>query len=173
MTVGALPMAKSDTALFAHIAWRLEGKVTEELTEYGRQLEIRVGANAIRKALTTSDRLGRLASPGRVVLPWLRIDVAALDFFQAVVRLKTQGPDAAEVVGGVQGVVRVMSVEGSDDLLAIVIYERRSDRERLRARFSDIGEITSWEQIDLDTQNPAIATWRALAQSAAEREQLR
>ncbi|HEX8745184.1 MAG TPA: hypothetical protein VF712_18810 [Thermoleophilaceae bacterium] len=70
------------------------------------------------------------------------------------------------------GVAHLIRLEASD-LLAIVIFERRADQLRLRARLGELATVVSWEQIDAQTQEPAVRTWRWLAQRAAETEGLR
>jgi hypothetical protein len=171
--VGTRPQAESDTALFAHVAYRLEGKTTAEIATYANDvLQIKAGENAIRKAPATCARLCGLTAPEQAVRPWLRVDTDALDLFTAVVRVRSTHAGTYAGMDRIAGVVQIFRLEGEGDLFAIVVYERRSDQTRLRARMEELGEIVSWEVVAHQTQWPTIATWRALTQQAAQREGL-
>jgi hypothetical protein len=61
---------------------------------------------------------------------------------------------------------------GTARALAIVIYERRSDEQALRAGLAEFSRIVRWEVLENHDETPAVGTWRALARRAAEREQL-
>jgi hypothetical protein len=171
--VGTRAQPRSDTALFAHIAYRLEGMATSEIGPYATEvLHIKAGENAIRKAPATSSRLQDVASPDAALRPWLNVDADALDFFTAVVRLRCRRHGRYAGIDKVPGVTQLFRLEASDELLAVVLYERRSDQIRLRARLGELAEIITWEIVARQTLNPAITTWRALARDAAEREGL-
>jgi hypothetical protein len=172
-TVGTRRQPESDTALFANVAYRLEGKTTAEIASYANQvLRINTGENAIRKAPATSARLSGLVQPERAVRDWLRIDAAALDLFSALVRVRSSHVSKYGGLDQIAGVVRVFRLEASGDLIAVVLYERRSDQARIRVQLEELGEIVSWEVVADETEEPAVGTWRALARQAAEREGL-
>jgi hypothetical protein len=160
-------MASSGTALFAHIAYQLAGVPLAELDSWLESAGIAVGAQIVRKAGATSSRVaGR-----RALYPSVRVDLDVLDLFCAVVRLKTTGGIFDEVAD-LPGVVELLHVEASGDLLVVVVYEQRSDQQQLRARLAEHGEVMSWEQCDAQTQAPAAATWRQFAANAAVAEGL-
>lgn len=172
-SVGTRSQAESDTALFAHVAYRLEGKTTAEIASYASDvLRIKTGENAIRKAPATSARLSGLTQPDGAIRSWLRIDTAAMDFFTALVRVRSAELTAFGGLDKISGVIHVMRLEAPGDLLAFVLYERRSDQARLKARIEEQGEIVSWEVVSQQTEDPAVKTWRGLARAAAEREGL-
>jgi hypothetical protein len=172
-SVGTQPQPQSDTALFAHIAYRLEGKTTGEIRRYASEvLQIKVGENAIRKAPATSARILHLPSPEVALRPWLRVDTDALDLFTAIVRLRSGRRGGFGGVDRIPGVTQLFRLEQSNELVAAVIYERRSDQMRLRARLSELAEVISWEVVAEQRLDPALATWRALARGAAAREGL-
>jgi hypothetical protein len=170
--VGTTQQARSDTALFAHIAWQLEGGRTNRVAEMGRTLGIGVGENAIRKAPNAASRLEPPNT--RIALRrWCLIDLEALDFFEALVKLRLAAPQDASYRGlaEVAGVTHLLRT-GPARALAIVIYERRSDEQALRAGLAEFARIVSWEVLESHDETPAIVTWRALARRAAEREGL-
>jgi len=170
--VGTTQQPRSDTALFAHVAWRLEGGRTDRIAEMGRTLGIAVGDNAIRKAPSTAARLEH--GDGRIALrQWYLVDLQALDFFEALVELQlAQRHDSAyRGLAGVAGVTHLLRA-GTERILALVIYERQSDEQALRARLGEFAKIVRWEVLEDHDETPAVGTWRALARQAAERERL-
>lgn len=170
--VGTTQQPRSDTALFAHVAWRLEGGRTDRIAEMGRTLGIAVGDNAIRKAPSTAARLehrdGRIA-----VRRWCLVDLEVLNFFEAIVELQLAElrDTAYRGLTGVPGVTHLLRTD-IERVLAIVIYERRSDEQALRASLGEFAKIVRWEVLEDHDATPAVGTWRALARQAAERERL-
>lgn len=172
--VGTRPQPESDTALFAHVAYRLEGRTTAEIASYASEvLRIKTGENAIRKAPATSARLSERAEPERAVRPWVRVDLAAFDLFSALVRVRSSHPGVYHGIDQITGVVQVLRLEAVGDIVALVVYERRSEQVRIRARLEELGEVVSWEVIADQTEDPAVETWQALTRQAADREGLR
>jgi hypothetical protein len=170
--VGTTQQARSDTALFAHIAWQLEGGRTDRVAEMGRTLGIAAGDNAIRKAPNAAGRLER--PNGRTALRrWCLVDLEALDFFEALVELRLAASYDAGYRGlaGVAGVTHLLRT-GTARALAIVIYERRFDEQALRVGLAEFARIVRWEVLENHDETPAVGTWRALARRAAEREGL-
>jgi hypothetical protein len=170
--VGTTQQSRSDTALFAHVAWRLEGGRTDQIAEMGRTLGIAVGDNAIRKAPNTAARLEH--RDGRIALRrWCLVDLEALNFFEALVELRLAEPHdtAYRGLAGVAGVTHLLRT-AIERALAIVIYERRSDELALRAKLGEFARIVRWEVVKDHDETPAVGTWRALARQAAERERL-
>jgi hypothetical protein len=135
-------------------------------------LRIKAGENAIRKAPATSARLLDLPSPEAALRPWIHVDTDALNFFTAIVRLRSSRPGPYAGIDEIPGVTQLFRLEANDQLLAVVLYERRSDQMRLRARLGELAEIISWEVVARQTLDPTITTWRALARDAAEQEGL-
>jgi hypothetical protein len=171
--VGTDTQPRSDTALFAHIAWRLEDVGIKDLESWTHELGIRVGEKAIREAPKTAQRLLHLPG-GSPVRRTALIDYAALDFFTALVTLRTKG-DRDEVirkVGQVRGVVELLSVEDSEDVLALVVFERLSDKRTLEGMLSEHADIRGWQTIEERRHQPAAMTFRSLALDAAARERL-
>jgi len=173
--VGTLAQPLSDTALFAHIATRLEDVPVKALESWARELGIRVGAKALRSAPQKAERLVTTTSAGAaVVTHWALVDYAALDFFTDLVSLRVERGDAVamSLLEHVSGVVELLAVERSEEVLALVIYERRSDKRALEAALAELADVIDWRPIEVRRPRAAIATFRALALRAAEREQL-
>ena len=57
-------------------------------------------------------------------------------------------------------------------MIALVLTDSEDDRRRLRAELDEFVGDWSWAEIDLETVEPAIQTWRGLAQLAGRREGL-
>jgi hypothetical protein len=169
---GIRPQPETDTALFAHLAYKLEGVATGGLNDWAQQLGIRVRADALRNAPRHAARLEGVADPRSVVRPWLLPEWRALNFFMAAVRveLPRAEPAAAKALEIIAGVIEVFAWERG--ALAIVVYERRSDRDALRARLEDFAEIESWQEIESHRPQAVIDTFRALALQAAAKERL-
>ncbi|MDQ3163410.1 MAG: hypothetical protein M3Q92_11375 [Actinomycetota bacterium] len=165
--------ARRDDAEGPNTVLSLEGKSTAKIASYASEvLRIKAGENAIRKAPATSVRLSALDQPERAVRSWLHVDTDQLDLFTALVRVRSTHVGAYGGLDEIAGVVQVLRLEAEGDLLALVLYEQRSDRARLRARLEELGEIMSWEVVSNQSVEPALATWRALTKQAAEREGL-
>jgi hypothetical protein len=160
----------TDTALFGHIAARLEGVVEDDLPGWAAKLGIDVGANALRKSPNHATRIG--ASAGRSVLrKSLAIDWASLNFFSATARLRLHGSDDFQRLAAVPGVVDLYLLEGALALL-IVVYERLNDQRALESGLRAFGELESWERIESYRHDALQRTSREFARRAAEREGL-
>lgn len=169
---GAAQQPRTDTALFAHIAYKLEGVATADLNTWAGELGVRVGADALRNAPHHAARLDRLADRRSILRPWFLPDWRALDFFAAVARLRMDGRDRTQIdrLEADRGVVDLLASEG--EVTVIVIYERRSDRDALRARLEDFGSIAGWQEVEGHRPAALVSTFRSLAREAAERELL-
>jgi hypothetical protein len=171
--VGNVSQPRSDTALFAHIAAGLSDVGVEELQRFATDtLQVAVGANAIRRARGTSQRIVGVAVPDNVIRPWLLVDAGALDFFHAIVRVRLLDQAKGVRLEQTAGVLKVTRLEGSRDVIVDVIYERRSDQRRLEAKLGEIAEVLSWEVVTEQSHEASVLTWSELAKTAAQRELL-
>jgi hypothetical protein len=172
-SVGTDTQARSDTALLAHVAYKLEGVATKDLSRWAVALGISVGEQAIRKAPRTAARMQGQAR-ARVVGPRTEVDYAALNFFQAMVTLQPSSPreQTTRELERVCGVVELLAAEDRDELFALVVYERLSDKRTLRGRLAEHGDVIDWCAIEQRRTAAAAATFRALARQAAKRERL-
>jgi hypothetical protein len=172
-SVGTDTQPRSDTALFAHIAWRLEDVGVKELESWTRELGIRVGEKAVREAPKTARRLLEMPG-GTLVHRSALVDYAALDFFTALVTLRIDGHRGAVMskLEQVRGVIELLSVEDSNEVLALVIFERRSDKRALESMLGEFAHIVDWRPIEEQRHQAAVSTFRSLALDAAARERL-
>lgn len=169
---GTVPQPRSDTALFAHYAYRLEGAKTGELNRWAERAGLAVGRDALRNAPRHAMRLDGTEDRDAVVAPWLRIDWAALDFFMAMVRLRPVGFGKSDLdaLEKLEGVVDVYVM--GETAVVIVVFERRSDRDSLRLRLGDFGRIIDWEEVHEHRPGALATTFRSLARAASVREGL-
>jgi hypothetical protein len=164
---------RTDAALFAHLAYKLEGINLADLEPWAKDLGLKVGVDALRKASSRAARLADRPTPSAAVRPALWIDWAELNFYVAIVRLRLDGgPAAIDQLEGVSGVVELFGLDGGGEALAVVIYERYHDEEALKVRLAEFGEIVTWEAVRDQRPTAAISTLRSLAREAAARENL-
>jgi hypothetical protein len=165
-----LAKKRSDTALFGHMAYKLEGITVGELPQWERELSLGVGDEALRKAPSHAGRLQGSPAP-QILRKTLAIDWAELNFFTAVVRLRcTTGSGALARLDEQQGVLDVYTLDGSSMAIVIVVYERRHDKVALEAKLFEFGTIEAWELVDSHRREGAALTCKALAKEAAARE---
>lgn len=127
-TKGTVSQPLSDTALFAHIAFNLEDKKLHEYPGWAGRLGVGVGKSAVRDAPATAARLDGVPDRQVAVRPWVDVDWRRLDFFVALVRLAIPGDAGAiDLLEAVPGVVSVCRLTAGDEVVATVVYERRSD----------------------------------------------
>lgn len=171
--VGTRAQPLSDTALFAHVASRLEDVGVRRLGSWAAELGVLAGPLAIRRAPFTAERLADAPERERAVRRWALVDYDALDLFLAVVTLRCSGARRAALDGieQLKGVIELLRlVDGQ--LLAMVVYERRSDQRALRTALSEFADIESWRVVEERRPLAAISTFRQLALDAARHEQL-
>lgn len=166
--------ASGDAALFAFVAARLKGVWSDlnELGEIADQVGLQLTGRTLRTVpekatrLSTFDRDNwRQLFPNTTSVPAHR-----LNFFEATVRFRPRerSDTALAQLGHVVGVVELMRLERDGDILAVVIYETRQDRDALEAEISEFGEVTEWATVDAHLREPAADTWLSLAKRAIE-----
>jgi hypothetical protein len=165
---------RTDTALFAFLAAKLEGIQTGGLKTWAQELGVSVGADAIRNAVHHAARLDRLVDRRSAARPWVLADWRALDFFSALVRLELGdvGEESAGRLEAIPGVVDLYLLEGGAEAVALVVFERRHERDALKGRLEEFGRILDWQMVEEQRPGAAITTFRGLALSAAAREGL-
>jgi hypothetical protein len=172
--VGTDRQPRTDTALFAHIAAKLEGVGVRQLGAWAAELGLLAGAEAIRRAPSTAERLDAISDRRRVVRRWALIDYDALDLFVAVVTLSCSGAREAALRGleRVRGVIDLLALEDGRTVLAIVVYERRQDQRALRTALGEFADVGAWRVVDERRPLAAISTFRTLALKAAGPDEL-
>jgi len=172
-TKGTVAQPLSDTALFTHIAFKLEDKKLHEYPDWAGWLGVGVGRPAVRNAPATAARLDGAADRRAAVCAWVDVDWRQLDFFVALVRLAIPaGAGGTDLLEAVPGVVSVCRLAGGEEVVATVVYERRSDREALRRRLADLGDPIAWDEVEESRTDALTSTVRSLAREAASRERL-
>lgn len=189
--VGTVPQRQSRTALFSYIAGRLAGVcVTDQARFYEVELRVRIGRDGAEHAagLRRHPQPGKRArgpapaQPQPVVRPedaalreWLLVEEHKLDLDSAMIRFPGSGrrqSDLLRGLDGVHGVRQVIELSEQRDVLAIVIFDGRDDRRRLRAELEELAWSMIWEDIESESHDPATATWKHLARHAAGGEGL-
>lgn len=175
-TDGNVAKQRSRTALFAHIAARLEGwKYADDGSYFRDVLHVAVNARAGRvaaQAFRESDSAGvpRMRT-------WLLIDEPAADLDVSLLRFPGDGrpqPDLFEALQMMPGVRQLLQLAGEGDVLAVVIFDGARARRQLRSRLQrELGVTPSWQEVERESWQPAVGSWRALAQDAAAAEGLR
>jgi hypothetical protein len=163
---------RTDTALFGHIAYKLEGVRLSGLEGWAEDLGILVGTDALRKAPENSLRLQGRPQRRSALRASLTIDWSALNLFSAVVRLRIADRNAIAQLERVTGVVDLYGVAGGQTAVLVVVYERLHDQEALKRRLSEFGEMLDWDQVESHRPDAVIRTSRAFAREAAQREGL-
>jgi hypothetical protein len=74
----------------------------------------------------------------------------------------------------VVGITHLLAVGDGRDrrVVALVLTDGEQDRRRLRTQLDEFADSWRWDEVDDETVEPAIETWRCLARSAARREDL-
>lgn len=196
---GDVPKARSETAKRAYIAGRLAHRSGPSfLDEIGVALNVSAVSRAGRallwhpphynprgrkpkEAAPRGERATDGTSPSGALREWLDVDAGALDIGAALVTVdfesQRQQRSAYRDLRGVAGVVQLVAPVRGDQmqkhrLLAMVLVDGEGDRRRLRERLSEVDGDWAWQDIALQTVEPAVRTWSELTRIAAHREGL-
>ena len=199
---GEIAQESSSTATRAHIACKLAGRhdsaflrdmgVSVNTTAVGRAGRARLWHPDPyhppgRKRATTE--IAPSADPSIDDPPthqppplrdWLAIDYEALNISLALVTIRSKkkgrAAGAYAALRHIPGVVHTILLVPGDNgtvAMAIVAWDGEEDARRLRARLSELDARWALQPIDIQTVEPAEATWRHLAMVAASTEGLR
>jgi hypothetical protein len=173
-SLGELPLKRSDTVLFGHIASRLEGVDKGGLDAWAQVLGIQPGAEVLRRRPDAAERLQGGPGARSAIRPWLSLDWRELDFFLAIARLRiTEDSNQLNQLEAVRGVIELLACRQAGELFVTVVYQRRREQESLKLRLAEFGEVLGWSEVDDHRPAALISTIRALARDAAAREGLR
>lgn len=167
-TDGKIAKADSRTALFAHIAARLAERPFGEDSEFfKRTLEVNVNAKAGRDAAKAR---------GAALKKWLLVQEADLDLDVSLLRF-TAGERSSEeifrLLQDIPGVRQLIRLGRTGDVLAVVLFDGARARRELRALIQErLGMRPEWEEIEEETFEPTLQTWRSLAKKVAGDENL-
>jgi hypothetical protein len=189
---GSVAKAASATALRAYVAARLEQQSDQPyLDELGvalsRSALSRAGASLLwhrpdyRPRGRTSMTPNPAGPPGPVAFrDWLAVHPQQLDLKVELLTMafktkpaQTRGAAKLRTVPGVVQLLRVAgaAADGQRSLIAIALSDDADDRRRLHDSVAKIGAYR-WQEVEEEIVEPAVATWRHLAQLAAAREGL-
>ena len=168
---------RSDTALFATVAYKLAGLRADDIELFRSRLGLDIGRAAVEHATSAHPAMRRASRPP-AVRKWMLVDERRLGVFPAAIELApaTTDPDAEdalslfEAVQKVRGVRQVLLPESRHVVVAIVLYVDVHDADRIRAEFERFGRVRRWDVLRGETWEPAAATWAHLTQERARRE---
>jgi len=117
---------------------------------------------------------------GPALRDWLAVDTDALDLraFVAMLTVDTQAQQlsAYRTLQRTVGIVHVMTLSPESEarrrLLATALIDEDDDRQWLAEAFGRLSSTWSWLQVEQETLEPALRTWKALTKAAARREGL-
>jgi hypothetical protein len=187
--------ARSRTAIFAFVAARLADIPRAEFAEFCRnELGVGLGAAALHAAgkrrrhpAPRKAPRGPKPRPGdepaeaspptedRAFRDWLMVEEHKLGLDTALVRLEGDERPPTELLENlarIPGVRQVIDLAQRRDVLIVVIFNGRHDRQRLRGQLEELDRNMLWEDIEHESWWPAMDTWKSLAQRAAEEEML-
>jgi hypothetical protein len=110
---------------------------------------------------------------------WLAVDLLRLDLHVELLTVSFESKSAqahgAKRLKAIPGVVQLMRVTAAGNersVVAVALSDDDDDRQRLHEAVAGIGASREWHRVESETVEPAVATWRHLAQIAARREGL-
>jgi hypothetical protein len=165
---GKIAKAGSRSALFAHIAARLAQQQRKGDSRFFREvLRINVHEKAGRDAATAS---------GSSLRKWMLVREPDLDLDVSLLRFRpgSRSPEEIyETLGQLSGVRQLLRIGTSGEILAVVVFDGARMRRELRAVIQERLQLRpQWEEIEQETFQPALRTWRDLARKAARDEGL-
>jgi hypothetical protein len=185
---GASRKDRSVTAARAYIAGRLAGQLDHAFL--ADNLGVALNMSAVNRA---SGELhwrppnykprGRAAggptpSSGTALRDWLAVRASELHLGAGLVTFPVDGAQAQREIyrdlHAVAGVVQLMRAGDGRErrVLALVLTDGEDDRRRLRSALDEFADDWEWTEVDEETVEPAVQTWRHLALVAARRDEL-
>lgn len=184
------------TALFAYIAARLHDVLAgDEERELFAALGINVSPSAAGKAATLARRPQRddpavsdgetpLTSNRTDVSPttrgplrrWLLVDETRVDLDLALLRFsghQTRQPDLVSTLSSLAGIRQVIELAGTFEVLAVAVFDGAQARRDLKALVRErSGLDPAWFDVESESWDGSLPTWRALTQRVAQAEGL-
>ena len=78
-----------------------------------------------------------------------------------------------EILGDLSGVRQLLQVGSTGEILAVVVFDGARARRELRAVIQERLQMRpQWDEIEQETFEPALRTWRELARKVAGDEDL-
>jgi hypothetical protein len=185
---GAVRKDRSVSAARAYIAGRLAGQLDQSFL--ADDLGVALNMSAVNRAAGQShwrppnykprgQAAGRPpASSGTAIRDWLAIRASELQLGVGLVAFPVAGAQAQRQLyrdlQAVAGVVQLLRAgDGRDrQVLALVLTDGEDERRRLRSALDEFADNWKWAEVDEETVEPAVQTWRHLAVVAARRDGL-
>jgi hypothetical protein len=165
---GKTAKASSRTALFAHIAARLDLRQRDSDSSFFKnELHVNINEKAGRDAAKASRRS---------LKKWVLVREADLDLDVSLLRFKAgerTSDEIFEVLEEVSGIRQLLQIASTGEVLAVAVFDGARARRELRAVIRERLQIRpQWDEIEQETFDPALRTWRELARKAARDEAL-
>lgn len=173
---GKIRKADSRCAAAAHIAARLSGTPFDGDADFFREkLRLNLSAKSGRDAIARWNE-GGVRTSSRLIRRWLLVDEPGLDLDVAVLRFEGTGvsqPGVTRSLRGIPGVRQILQLAGRGDVIAVCVFDGARARRELRAQIEErIEGAASWDEVELESWEPAVATWSALARRLGDEEAL-
>lgn len=166
--VGKVAKESSRTALFAHVAARLDGRSRRKDSEY---FKTQLGVDISEKA-------GRIAADaaGRSLTSWTLVSEGDLDLDVSLLRFdpgRLSPERIVEILKDISGIRQILQLGTSGEVLAVAVFDGARARRELRAVIQErLGMRPHWDEVESETFAPATRTWQDLARKAARDEDL-
>jgi len=177
---------RSDSAVRSYVAARLAERPDQDFLT--GELGVAINTTAVSRAAGPLrwrppgyKPRGRAAggSPppsGTAIRDWLAVRARELGLGLGLLTVPAAGAqrELYRALRSVVGIVHLLAVGDGRDrrVIALVLTDGEDDRRRLRAGLDEFADSWQWDEVDDETVEPAIETWRCLARSAARREGL-
>jgi hypothetical protein len=179
---------RSHSAVRSYVASRLVGRSDQDFLT--KDLGVALNTSAVNRAAGPFHwrppgykPRGRAAGgpmppSGTAIRGWLAVRPGELGLGVGLVTFAAAGAQAQRelyrTLQAVIGVAHLLAVGDGPDrrVIALVLTDGEQDRRRLRAQLDEFADSWHWDEVDDETVEPAIETWRYLARSAARREDL-
>jgi hypothetical protein len=187
--VGLKRKDKSATALRAYVAGQVHGRTDQDFLT--GELEVVLNTTAVRRAATSAQwRTPAYKRPGRksttaapswadaAVRGWVAVQPANMKLGAALITIPVVNARAQTIIyRGLQRLNGVIHAWACGDgerrkVVAVALIDGEDDRRRLRAQLDDVAADWQWDDVDHETVEPALRTWRHLTRIAAQAEGL-
>ena len=169
-SAGTVAQALSETALAAHVASRLVGRLSDRVVRddwLERELGMKLRSNGVERAA----RRAQAATSPSVLVDERRLP---LGLEKACVRFPGRSRPRPRLVARLRalGVVRQLIVtRHRRDLVCVLVY-RSAERDAVRAQLEALGQPLVWEEIAEEDRELERAVWIAMARRLAAAEGL-
>lgn len=190
--MGAVAKERSTTATRAYVAARLAQTTDAQFLD---SLGVALNSSAVSRAgrailwhppdykprgrvAHTGPRTVKAGKPA--LRDWLAVNADALDLRAFIIQLafesRAKQMTAYRKLQSIVGIVHVMTLSSDENehrrLMAMALTDDDADRERLANELRRLSPDWSWREVEEETLQPALPTWKSLTKAAAQREGL-